>query len=194
MKQQLKQILIATLTIVVFGVYLFSLTTAGKQEFNKVFNTAKEQNPSLYTVVSFADGDTISVDINGTTERIRFIGVDTPEKNHPSKPVQCFSKAASKFTKDLIGDSKVRLAVDPSNTNRDRYDRLLRYVYLPDGTLVNGEIIRRGYGFAYTAFPFEKSKEFRAYEEYAKLNNVGLWAGCEVINNNGYMQTNSVEN
>jgi micrococcal nuclease len=134
-------------------------------------------------VTDFADGDTLSVDMNGTVEKVRFIGVDTPETHDPRKAVQCFGKAASDFTKNLIGDKPVRLEADQLNTNRDRYNRLLRYVYTQDGTLVNSEIIRRGYGFAYTSFPFGKADEFRALEQQARDSGTGLWAACQPSQN-----------
>jgi Micrococcal nuclease (thermonuclease) homologs len=113
-------------------------------------------NPGLYSVVRFSDGDTITVDMNGKHETVRMIGVDTPETHHPNRPVQCYGPAASAYTKNLIGNQKVRLEADPTNQNRDRYGRLLRYVYLPDGRLVQAEIIKSGHGFAYTSFPFTK--------------------------------------
>lgn len=136
--------------------------------------------PGTYNVDSFEDGDTITVDMNGTEERIRMIGVDTPETQDPRVPVQCFGKAASEFTMKLIGENPVRLEADPTNTNRDRYNRLLRYVYLPDNRLVNAEIIKAGYGFAYTLFPFEKLEEFRAHEQQAREQGLGLWGSCNI--------------
>lgn len=139
--------------------------------------------PGTYRVVEFDDGDTIIVDMNGIDEKVRFIGVDTPETKDPRKPVQCFGHAASEFTRNLIGDNPVRLEADPTNTNRDRYNRLLRYVYLPDGTLVNAEIIKQGYGFAYLSFPVQKSDEFRQLQKVAREQNRGLWAGCKPTKN-----------
>lgn len=136
-----------------------------------------------YKVVRFDDGDTIMVEMDGKEETVRFIGVDTPEVKDPRKPVQCFGKAASAFTKQLIGDKPVRLEADPENTNRDRYNRLLRYVYLPDGTLVNAEIIKQGYGFAYVSFPTAKKEEFKAYETQARQQNKGLWGSCQLTPN-----------
>ena len=59
--------------------------------------------------------------------------------------------------------------------DRDKYDRLLRYVFLEDGTHVNAEIIKQGYGHAYTRFPFSRMEEFRAYERQAREAGVGLW-------------------
>lgn len=147
--------------------------------------------PGLYRVVSFSDGDTISVDMEGKKEEVRFIGVDTPETHDPRKPVQCFGQAAADFTKQLIGIQNVRLEADATNTNRDRYDRLLRYVYLPDGTLVNAEIIKHGYGFAYTSFPFIKMEEFRDLEREARDANRGLWGTCSPqLTPEGYIESN----
>lgn len=151
--------------------------------FEPAKQTATQNQPGLYTVLEFDDGDTIQVDMNGKPEKIRFIGVDTPETHDPRKAVQCYGQAASEFTKQLIGNSQVRLEADPLNTNRDRYDRLLRYVYLPDGTLVNAEIIKQGYGFAYTSFPFSKIEEFKSLQKDATQNNRGLWASCQPSQN-----------
>jgi micrococcal nuclease len=132
-----------------------------------------------YKVTKFDDGDTIAVDMNGHSETIRFIGVDTPETHDPRKAVQCFGLAAAAFTKQLIGDQPVRLEADTLSSNRDRYNRLLRYIYLPDGRLVNAEIIKQGYGFAYTGFPFTKSDEFLKYQTEARQQNKGLWSSCQ---------------
>ena len=119
------------------------------------------------------DGDTIIVEIDGKQERVRLIGVDTPETVHPSKPVEYFGKEASEFTKRMVEGKKVRLEFDWQK--RDKYGRLLAYVYLPDGTFLNAEIIKQGYGFAYTRFPFKYLEEFRQYERKARENSRGLW-------------------
>jgi micrococcal nuclease len=120
-------------------------------------NTTKnlqQNDPGLYTINHYVDGDTIAVNMNGTVETIRFIGVDTPETHKPDTPVQCFGPEAAAHTKNVISKfGKVRLQADPLDTNRDVYGRLLRYVYLPDGTLLDEQIIKDGYGFAYLSFP-----------------------------------------
>ena len=134
--------------------------------------------PGYYRVLEFYDGDTISVDMDGNAEKVRFVGVDTPETKHPSKPVECFGEAASAFTKELVGGNPVRLEADPLSSNRDRYDRLLRYVYLPDGRLVNLAIVEQGYGHAYIAFEFSKMDEFVAAQDRARESNRGLWSSC----------------
>jgi len=161
--------------------------------FDSAKQTAQTSQPGLYKVAKFDDGDTIVVDMNGTDETVRFIGVDTPETHDPRKVVQCFGQAAAAFTKQLIGNSLIRLEADPLNTNRDRYGRLLRYIYLPDGTLVNAEIIKQGYGFAYLSFPVTKADEFRAYEKKAREANRGLWSSCQPTKNQygGYTSNNA---
>lgn len=164
----------------VAGLLIFGLLVVVQQQgwLDKAQQTALISQPGLYHVVTFDDGDTVTVDMQGTEETIRFIGVDTPETHDPRKAVQCFGHAAANFTKNLIGNNLLRLEADPLNTNRDRYNRLLRYVYLPDGRLVNAEIIKQGYGFAYTSFPFTKAQEFSGYQKTAREQNLGLWKDC----------------
>jgi micrococcal nuclease len=139
---------------------------------------AEQNQPGLYSVDHFVDGDTIAVNMNGKVEKIRFIGIDTPETHKPNAPVQCYGPAAAAYTKQVIGNQSVRLAGDPLSTDRDRYDRLLRYVYLPDGTDVNAELVKNGYAFYYPYFPFTKSEEFKADQAAAKAANKGLWGNC----------------
>ena len=131
-----------------------------------------------YDVVEVFDGDTIAVNMRGAVEKIRMIGVDTPETKDPRKPVQCYGERASNYTHATLSRAKVRLQADPLSTNRDRYDRLLRYVYLPDGTLYNAALLRQGYARAYTGFPFTKSSEFQTIAATAQHESRGLWQQC----------------
>lgn len=139
---------------------------------------AEQTQPGLYRVSRFVDGDTVVVDMNGHEEKVRFVGVDTPETHKPNTPVQCYGPAAAAFTKTVIGSQKLRLVSDPLSTDRDRYGRLLRYVYLPDGRLLNQELIKTGHGFYYPYFPFTKSKQFSADQAAAQAANRGLWGNC----------------
>lgn len=150
--------------------------------------------PGLYDVARYDDGDTIAVNMNGAVETVRFIGVDTPETHDPRKPVQCYGQIASAYTQDQIGRfGKVRLQTDPLNTNRDRYGRLLRYVYLPDGTLMNELLIKNGYGFAYLGFPFGKASQFASYQADAQKAKVGLWSACQpTVNQYGGYSSNPI--
>lgn len=107
-------------------------------------------------------------------ERVRLIGVDTPETKDPRKPVQYFGKQASLFTERLVEGRRVRLEYDQAR--EDRYGRTLAYVFLQNGTFVNLEIVRRGYGHAYTKYPFRRMNEFRRAESEARRLGLGLWA------------------
>ncbi|HJQ08712.1 MAG TPA: thermonuclease family protein [Candidatus Saccharimonadales bacterium] len=162
--------------------------------FETAIDKAEQTQPGLYGIARFIDGDTIAVHMNGRQETVRMIGIDTPETHKPDTPVQCYGSAAAAFTKNLIGTQEVRLQADAKSQNRDRYDRLLRYVYLPDGRLVQKELISGGYGFAYTQFPFTKSDEFVAAEGSAKQAGKGLWSNCTVTaESNGRKQTNTAQ-
>lgn len=167
----------------VLGVILFVSVGHYYGWFENAQKAVITNQPGLYRVTEFVDGDTIRIDMNGTEETLRFIGVDTPETHDPRKAVQCYGKAAADFTKQTIGTNNVRLEADPLNTDRDRYNRLLRYIYLPDGTLVNKKIISEGYGFAYLGFPFTKNDEFRQAQQDARANNRGLWSNCQPTQN-----------
>lgn len=173
-KRRLRKIAISLLVIV-------ALTLVSRYD-SKLNNNSGVALDGTYQVSQVFDGDTIEVNMNGNSEKIRFIGVDTPETHDPRKAVQCFGRAASDFTKNLLENKRVRLEADTLSTNRDRYNRLLRYIYL-DQTLVNAEIIRSGYGFAYTGFEFTKSPEFIRYQQEARAENRGLWAGCDPVEN-----------
>lgn len=152
------------------------------------------QQPGYYRVTHVADGDTIDVDMNGTTETIRMIGVDTPESVKPNSPVQCYGKEASNFTKQNLSNTTVRLEADPTGDNRDRYNRLLRYVYLPDGTLWDQKLIETGYGFAYLSFQFTKQADFAAAQAKAQDAKLGLWNICTpVLSSGGRWQSNDLK-
>lgn len=140
-------------------------------------NLPHNESLDLPIVARVVDGDTIVVLINGVSEKIRLIGVNTPETVDPRKPVQCFGKEASAFTKSLLLNKTVRLETDPSQDDRDKYGRLLRYVFLADGILVNKEIIALGYGHEYTyRVPYKYQNDFKNAERTARENKIGLWA------------------
>lgn len=128
-------------------------------------------------VVRVIDGDTISVDIDGTEHRLRYIGVDTPETVDPNSPVEWMGPQATAVNTELVGGRTVVLEKDVSET--DRYGRLLRYVWLSDGaawTLVNFELIRRGVASVSTYPPDVKYVDlYLAAESAARDAGVGLW-------------------
>jgi micrococcal nuclease len=117
----------------------------------------------------------------GTGERVRLIGVNTPETVHPQKTVEAFGKEASAFTKRIVEGKLVRLEFDlrasRTGDGEDKYSRTLAYVFLQDGTHLNAEIIRQGYGFAVNSSPpLKYQNEFRRLEREARDQHRGLWA------------------
>lgn len=144
------------------------------------FNDHGELTGELRRVVRVIDGDTIVV---GPNEKVRLIGVDTPESVHPRKKQACFGKEAKLFTRDAVEGKSVRLVLDKVNAKRrhkDRYGRTLAYAYLDDGRMLNRELIRQGYAYAYTRFHFGHLVEFRELERQARRQTVGLWSSCSL--------------
>lgn len=164
--------------VLIFGLALLAFYFYQPKWFTSGPKQLQTHQPGLYSVAYFVDGDTIAVNMDAKVEKVRFIGVDTPETHKPNTPVQCYGPAAAAFTKRIIGRQAVRLESDPLSTDRDRYQRLLRYVYLPDGTLLNEKLIVEGYGFYYPYFPFSKAAEFAADEQNAIRGRKGLWSNC----------------
>jgi micrococcal nuclease len=135
----------------------------------------------LFPVVAIVDGDTIKVSIDGNVETLRLIGIDTPETKDPRKPVQCFGKEASAKAAELLSGRRVRLEADPTQGDRDKYGRLLRYLWREDGLFFNEWMIRNGYAHEYTYnLPYMHQGRFKSAERFASENNLGLWnpAAC----------------
>ena len=143
--------------------------------------TSSSNAPSdspLYSVVSVTDGDTIKVSIDGKVTTLRLIGMDTPETVDPRKVVQCFGREASAKAKELLTGKNVRLEADSTQGELDKYGRLLRYVYLEDGTFYNKFMISTGYAHEYTyqSNPYKYQTEFKDAERQARDNKLGLWS------------------
>ncbi len=153
------------------------IITPSVQSATTISSPAGQLNKTLYLVTKVVDGDTISVDINGKQEVLRLIGIDSPETVDPRKPVQCFGIEASNKAKELLTNKKVFLENDPSQDERDKYNRLLRYVFLEDGTNFNKLMIGEGYAHEYTyQLPYKYQAEFKEAEKSARENKIGLWA------------------
>jgi micrococcal nuclease len=127
-------------------------------------------------VTRVVDGDTVEVDLGGTEEDLRYIGVDTPETVKPDTPVQCFGPQASDFNHRLIEGQRVRLVF--GEERRDVYGRLLAYVYL-DGRFVNAELVRRGLARTLTIPPNDRfAPRLKRLEIAAARAGRGLWGRC----------------
>lgn len=135
-----------------------------------------EHKDETYRVINVVDGDTIDIAINNKKQRVRLIGVNTPETVHPNKEVECFGKEASNYTKSQLLNQNVVIEVDDSQGMYDKYDRLLAYVYLR-GENFNLNLIVNGYAYEYTYnTPYQYQAQFKKGQAFAEKHNTGLWA------------------
>ena len=144
----------------VLALLLASVLSAGAQE--------------LVRVKRVVDGDTIILE---SGERVRLLGVNAPEVNHPKKLVEAFGKEAAEFTQRMVEGKLVRLEFDPHVSKQDKSSRTFAYVFLQDGTFLNAEIIRQGYGFVVrNSPPLKYESDFVQLELNARKKRSGLWA------------------
>jgi len=128
----------------------------------------------LYSVLSVADGDTITVDLAGSRERVRLLGIDAPEVTGTT---ECFGNEATQYAKGILTGTSVGLIRDPTQDDRDRFGRLLRYVILPDGTDFDAQLLALGYANEYTYDkPYQRQSAYRAAESAANSADRGLWS------------------
>jgi micrococcal nuclease len=130
-------------------------------------------------MIGVVDGDTIDVAIDGHRERVRLIGIDTPETKKPDTPVECFGPEATTFTTSLL-PADTALHLERDIVARDDYGRMLAYVYLAtDGTFVNLTIIRQGFARPLTIAPNSAHADvFVAEAHAAEADDIGLWGAC----------------
>ncbi len=138
--------------------------------------TVSTTTQSFFVVSRVVDGDTIEVIKDNKKEKVRLIGINTPETVDPRRKVECFGKEASVHAKEILLGQKVRLVSDDSQTKYDKYGRLLAYVYREDGLFVNKHMIEEGYAYEYTykvSYLFQK--EFKEAQLKAQTEGKGLW-------------------
>jgi micrococcal nuclease len=137
-------------------------------------------------VVDVVDGDTIKVNLDGKEETVRLLLIDTPESVKPNTPVQPFGKEASDFMKKTLIKSNV-VQIEKGNPERDKYGRLLAYVWF-DGENINKKLISKGYArVAYVYPPNTKYlEEFRQEEKKAKEKKIGIWSIENYVREDGF--------
>lgn len=150
---------------------LFTLLTSCESQ--------QESQPDIATIARVVDGDTIILRLQNQTQTVRLLGIDTPETLHPTKPVECFGPEASAFTKATLKiGMQVKLVRDVES--RDRFQRLLVYLYLADGTLFNQLLIDQGFARTLSIEPNTAfATQFASHESSARSRRVGLWQSCE---------------
>ncbi len=142
-------------------------TLSEQEQVNEVSEEESEKQINNTLVVSsITDGDTIKLDDNSI---IRILGIDAPESN------ECYNKQSTDKAKELLMDRQVRLEADETQDNKDRYDRLLRYVYYADKDF-GAEMVKSGMAEAYRDYPVTKLDEYISLENLAKENKLGMWS------------------
>ena len=143
--------------------------------FFKNNNTPVKEKAVVYYVT---DGDTVKVKINDENFIVRLIGIDTPETKDPRKAVQCFGQEASAYTKKILLNQNIILESDSVTQNKDKYGRLLRYIFLSNGTNFNHQLIAAGYAYEYTykSQLYRYRDDFKQAQKYARENKLGLWS------------------
>lgn len=154
------------------------------------YPAAEKPDETFYAVKKVVDGDTV---VLSTGEKVRLIGIDAPEARHNEKlkrdmektkkdadTIIALGKRSTQFTRSLVEGKRVRLEFDVER--RDRYGRLLAYLYTEDGVFVNAEILKEGYAMVMTVPPNVKYKDFFAeLQKKARENKLGLWRTTPII-------------
>ena len=155
--------------LVAIGLSLLASCSSGAITENKV----------LVTILTVIDGDTVDIEIDGQTERVRLIGVNTPETKHPTKPIECFGPEASAYMTQLLPKG-TDVRIERDTEARDRYGRMLLYLYRnSDNLFINLDLISRGYGTPMSIEPNTLHRsDFVHAAALAEASNVGLWKAC----------------
>lgn len=161
------KIILAGIVVLFVGVLL--VFDKNQSMANKSSNT--------FEVKKVVDGDTLEIERYGRIDKVRLIGIDTPETLDPRKPVQCFGREASDKTKGLLTGKQVKLEFDPAVGEKDKYGRLLAYVW-NDGKMINQELLEGGYATEYTyrSQTYKYQSEFKNAQSTAKHQGVGFWS------------------
>jgi endonuclease YncB( thermonuclease family) len=135
-------------------------------------------NDKTFRVVKVIDGDTIYIDIpdgNNAYTRVRLLGVDTPETKKPKTGIMYFGPQASEFTRQSTLEKPIRVFLDVKS--RDKYNRLLAYIQLPDGKFLNEELLSEGFAYADVRFKHSYYHKYMQLQAVAKRAKKGLWEG-----------------
>ena len=174
MKQKKIKIIVSTIIMILALVFGIKVAELVENPFAEEIKIAENSSEKLYEVLKVVDGDTIQIEFNGKKERVRLIGIDTPESVHPDETKNTENgKKASEYTKLLLEGKSVSLEFDVEE--RDKYGRLLAYVYL-DKEMINKKLLADGYAQLETVPPNVKYvDEFTTVLEEAKKEKRGLW-------------------
>ncbi len=179
------RILKASLAVFV-GIIVLAVTTAPKDVFKwpvgwSGLRLGQPQKPvpsGYLPIYSVVDGDTVEVWRYGRPQKVRLIGMDTPEIADPRRVVQCFGREASARAHSLLDGKNVRLELDPGQGEIDKYGRLLAYLFMEDGLNYNQYMIEQGFAHEYTyqSQPYKYQAQFKQAQQSAREQKRGFWA------------------
>lgn len=175
--------LFVLVVLLVFGLVIsgYQLWEAGSDfDWSKyLIGATSDKNEDDWRVIRVVDGDTIVVEQAGKEEKVRLIGINSPESVDPRKEVECFGKEASAKLKEWLDGKIVQLERDDSQGNVDKYGRLLRYVWL-EGNNINRKMVEEGFAYEYTYdLPYKYQVVFQEAEQLARDGQRGLWSSCK---------------
>lgn len=179
-------------------IFLFILTGCSglSADRNDIENVQAEQKGKTFTaaVDKVVDGDTVKIKMpNGTVETVRLLLIDTPETVHPTKDIQPFGPEASQLAKEMMPEN-AKVEVEPGISERDKYGRLLAYLYV-DGVMVNKKLLEEG--LARVAYIYEPNTkyldEFEAIQKQAKQKELGIWSIENYATDRGFTEERSTE-
>ena len=151
---------------------------AATQDPEPSAETHAEWGP-LYDVISIYDGDTIAVRIDGVRERVRIIGINAPEMARSGQAAECHAQESTSRVQSLLQGGKVHLLPDPSQADRDRYDRLLRHVVMDGGGHLALLLVQEGLAEERQyAAPYQWQGDLQTAESQARAAGLGLWSAC----------------
>lgn len=177
MSKRLQKALAGVIVLVIVGIFQhFAQSPTQPATPNPQDTVVLGEQTGQATVTKIIDGDTLDVTLNGKKEKIRVLGINTPETVDPRREVECFGREASMRAKEILLNQSVRLENDISQSDRDRYGRLLRYVFLPQEIDYGLKMIQEGFAYEYT---YDNAYKYQAVykkaQEVASQNKVGLW-------------------
>lgn len=141
-------------------------------------NDWEKYHQKNFTVVKVVDGDTIDIDLPDgkyKTTRIRLLGIDTPEMAKSPTGEMYYGPEASQFTKEMVLGKNVTVLMDENSKTRDKYDRLLCYIKLPNSRILNEELVSQGFAYADTRFEHSDYEKYIGLEDTARKEKKGMW-------------------
>ncbi|MEA2006661.1 MAG: thermonuclease family protein [Patescibacteria group bacterium] len=182
MKEKRKKRIVLIPFLLLFTLLLCGCDRKGIEAENTFqVDEIENRQQELFNVLHVVDGDTFSVWMNDKIETVRVIGIDSPETGEKYRRKECFGRESTQMAIEVLSDKKVLLKTDLTQDDRDQYDRLLRHVFLEDGTNYGLKMIEIGFAeeLTFKGRQYEHQDEYKSAQEKAKQDKQGLWEVCK---------------